>query len=433
MPWEEEQDRLTEEARLFLASPEAVFEQLKKFSTKKEWWDTRDRFEGSLIERNEPLINLALACYGKSQEVFKALYKHSLEPARDEADARYKEGLRIGCLSNTTERFLVAFPKELIGSEETERLLNQGTDNEVTALIRNPCIDDDLLATLYRRADMFARMPDERWLRLVSISCANERLVTNEPGEDMPDLGFMRIHDAIFGLLEVAPVQTSVAHILYRLLDSLNPWEVDSPKKIDHVLTRWATLEDRDARGKAREGYFTSLPFKDEFRCIIAALYGSGYVNGKRVIHGSQNAEDVAFRCAYYGKGDITAQQMAAGYKRDRNVFTFAVLFNNNVYERKLRALLEEQYLGAMSDRYFKYLQQKRKRWPYDPGPLSQELRDQAAESGIQFEAVQPTTTDLGRRLNNLTAEVSKLKRDILWVSCIAIAIMIAILYKFPR
>ena len=82
------------EARLFLASPEVVFQELKKLSarTKSDWWSGRnDRLEPILVERNDPLINLALACYGANEEVFKALYKHSLEPAQNEADAHYKE------------------------------------------------------------------------------------------------------------------------------------------------------------------------------------------------------------------------------------------------------------------------------------------------------------------------------------------------------
>jgi len=39
--WDEEQERLTLEARLLASSPEAVFEELKKLSTKisaQRWW-----------------------------------------------------------------------------------------------------------------------------------------------------------------------------------------------------------------------------------------------------------------------------------------------------------------------------------------------------------------------------------------------------------
>lgn len=38
-----------------------------------------DKIELALLERNEPLINLGLACYGMNKEVYKALYNFTLE------------------------------------------------------------------------------------------------------------------------------------------------------------------------------------------------------------------------------------------------------------------------------------------------------------------------------------------------------------------
>jgi hypothetical protein len=40
-----------------------------------------EAIEALLVERNDPLITLGLACYGTSKEVFKALYKHGLGDA----------------------------------------------------------------------------------------------------------------------------------------------------------------------------------------------------------------------------------------------------------------------------------------------------------------------------------------------------------------
>jgi hypothetical protein len=99
MPWGEEQDKLTQEARLTLASPEVVFQELKKLSagTRADLLGRNDRLETVLLRRNQPLINLGLASYGADKEVFAALYIHALEPPKNEADAKYKEGLRIGC------------------------------------------------------------------------------------------------------------------------------------------------------------------------------------------------------------------------------------------------------------------------------------------------------------------------------------------------
>src|SRR5207245_2363224 len=101
MTWGEEQERLTEEARLSVASAEEVVRELKRVAQKSRGELLgREAIEALLVERNDRLINLGLACYGTSKEVLEALYKHALEKPADAADERYRRGLRIGCLSN---------------------------------------------------------------------------------------------------------------------------------------------------------------------------------------------------------------------------------------------------------------------------------------------------------------------------------------------
>ena len=83
---------------------------------------------------------------------------------------------------------------------------------------------------------------------------------------------------------------------------------------------------------------------KDQFRCLIAALYGktAGYANNKTVVLDT----DVALRCAFYGNAQLTSKEMHEGRERDPAAFEFAVLFNDHVYLKpKLRKLLEEEYV----------------------------------------------------------------------------------------
>src|SRR5262249_38804456 len=151
MPWGNEQERLTQEARLSVASPEEVLRELKLIAQKPRF--VRDEAtETLLVERNEPLINLGLACYGTSKEVFTALYKHGLEKPADATDERYKRGLRIGCLSNQSvpaAHLVFDFPRDLIGPEEIRRVLAAAEDAEAEALICNPSVSDRLLEELY--------------------------------------------------------------------------------------------------------------------------------------------------------------------------------------------------------------------------------------------------------------------------------------------
>ena len=213
MNWEEEQERLTLEARLLASSPEAVFEELKTLSlkTRAQPLNSGDKYEISLINRNERLINLGLAAYGTNKEVLKALYKHGLEPAQ-------------GRLSTSTVReahFMFRFPDEIIGAEETRRVLTEANGNEVAALIQNPKVSDELLEALYKRQGVFADKLEERRRQLIWMSASNARLVTKQEYHDAPDMGHYGIHKSIFGLLETTPVKYNWLRLLYHLLDQL--------------------------------------------------------------------------------------------------------------------------------------------------------------------------------------------------------------------
>ena len=176
----------------------------------------------------------------------------------------------------------------------------------------------------------------------------------------------MHVQEAILKLLEIAPVTLQWLFTLYDLLDSLDPQHVAQPDKIDHVLERWSAVDTDD------KGYFTSLEMKDEFRCLIAALYGKTFANNETVVVGTATAPDVAPRCAFYGNAQLTSKEMRKGRERDGAAFGFAVLFNDHVYLKpELRKLLEEEYLtGNRRAHYLRRCEQLHKRWRYfDPRP----------------------------------------------------------------
>lgn len=180
MSGEAAQERLTQRARLHASTPETVFEELKKEgrNSERELVLRDGKLEVLLLERNEPLINLGLACYGANRDVYKALYKHGCLQARDEADAQYKQGLRVGCLSNQVigACIISGYPVALIGPEELQRLILHGDEDETAALLSNSSISGDVLEALYTRTGPCATLDEKRWARLVSISSKNERL-----------------------------------------------------------------------------------------------------------------------------------------------------------------------------------------------------------------------------------------------------------------
>jgi hypothetical protein len=338
----EDQERRLREARLLVSRPEEVFKELRSYGAQAaNHFDGDEQLEKSLLEREDPLIDLGLACYGSDKGMVGALYKKALIAPNTPADARYLKGLRIACLSNQVGRCGFTGPREIIGEDETRRVLCEADWDEAEALICNPEIGCELLQALYERKEPFSTIPEERWLILVDKSAKNTRLVDCRDNSESHyfDFGFTQVQKAILKLLEIAPLTRQWLFTLYELLDRLDPQHVARPDKIDYLLERWSV----DYKEKPNEGFLTSLEMKDEFRCLIAALYGKTYANNKTVV----TARDVALRCAFYGNAELTPREMRKGRGRDGTAFVFAVLFNDHVYLKpKLRKLLEEYLTG---------------------------------------------------------------------------------------
>lgn len=357
MAWHEEQERLLLNARLLVAPPETVFKELKTLAQniqKDRYLNNTEEVEAGLILRGERYINLAVAMYGSSRAVASALYRHSLEPPTDENDKGYKQGLRLGVLSNEVldrVHFLTHFPTQIIGREETSRLLSNGDIEELNALLRNPTLDEEIFAAILKRIGIVATIDDGRWQVLVSILCRNERINIEHEHYDSPDLEHMHIHNALFTLLEVAPLNVLWVRTLFDAFDRLKPRQVKSPTRLDHVLERWFQWTDHDNAGNPFEGYYTGLPLKEEFRCLIAALYGRGYENSKTIDFGNPKSNDVALRCAYYGKAAMGKKDVAAALKKDGDVFLFAASMNPYLL-RDGREAIEEELMGDLLYRY---------------------------------------------------------------------------------
>jgi hypothetical protein len=102
MPSMSQHEKCLREARLLVASPEVVFEELKSYgdtATDDMFGGDKD-LETSLLGREDRLINLALAQYGTDEKVVGELYQRGLAEPTSPLDARYRQALRIACLSN---------------------------------------------------------------------------------------------------------------------------------------------------------------------------------------------------------------------------------------------------------------------------------------------------------------------------------------------
>ena len=280
---------------------------------------------------------------------------------------------------------LFDFPREVLGEREVFRIFSEADQLELEAMVSNPTVSDELLEEIFSMTGVMPQLSDERRNAVVRYAAQNERININKESPDGPDMGHYSIHKAIFRFLEIAPVEPRWFWVVYDVLGRVDPQQVHSPERIDHVLERWGGLK-LGQEGQEMEGGITHLSMTQELRCHIAALYGRGYAGNKSVYFGSPTAKDIALRCAYYARGDLTEKDMKAGYKRDKDVYAFAACFNSNIMSRrKLRQLFEEEQLGGhLSKLYLKHFAAVKKKYPYIGEPLSEELREEVMRSEDQ-------------------------------------------------
>ncbi|SFO17625.1 hypothetical protein SAMN05216330_10290 [Bradyrhizobium sp. Ghvi] len=372
MSWDDHQLKLTRDARLLSASPDQVFSELRDISKEIRTsllMSGSDGIEPLLIERGQPLINLGLACYCTDKSVFVALYNHGRGAPADKADEIYRRGLLLGCLSNATiqkAHLIFDFPRELIGDDEFEHILGESEYGLAETLVRNPAVSDKLLEQLYKREGAFASVPDQRLATLVHCSRENERLNTNDDDDYSPDLGHFRIHNAILQLVETAPVSPLWRTVLFDLLNNLNPLHVARTERLQDILQRWVSLDIRDRSDEERTGLFAeNVSMTDEFRCVIASLYGTALKDNE--MRAASKSNDVAMRAAYYGNSKLTVKEMRTSFERDGSAFVLAAIRNRSIlFGRDQRQAFEEEMLSRdFSFQYGKIIDMLRKEYPY--------------------------------------------------------------------
>jgi hypothetical protein len=177
-------------------------------------------------------------------------------------------------------------------------------------------------------------------------------------------------------MLSTVPVTEEWLHTLYDLLSHIDPYHASGRPNLPNVLTRWQSLKLKKVSGtpdEDRSGYFTGLALVDEFRCLIAALYGSMFDGSKTQLFGATDASDVAARCSYYGNARMKPEEMKAAYDRDYGTFVFAALRNDNLYlDSKCRATMEDMIGRDQAFRYAERCAQiARRRRGFDARPVS--------------------------------------------------------------
>ena len=185
---------------------------------------------------------------------------------------------------------------------------------------------------------------------------------------------------------------------------------------------RKSYYQDQD---EDRRGDYTSLNYVDEFRCLIAALYGKR-LDKAFIPIGGPDDPDIALRCAFYGNELLTEDQMRAYYERDDdNAFVFAALFNDDLYLKpSCRAVLEDISGGYLYVRRCEQIHKRLKR--FNPRPIS-ETGVKFVDSHMEKEPSEETMAiiRLDSRITSLEKSILNKAKDILWVCLIILLYVI--------
>lgn len=334
-------------AKLRLASPETVSQALEEYgqSLRASHFPSSNadpELELQLAERNEPLIDLALARNASTSEIIEQLYRKATAGT---GEASFHKAIRLACLENEVAPASPFFEDGLVGIDQTElvRFALHGDEDELTVLMRNPK-RRWLLRDVYARLGPMSALPDNRWLLMVRASIGNEGLNIDESNVDGPDLLARDIQRALYNLVCNAPVELPWLYTLLQLLVNVGNAEVavaDTKVTTYDVLRRWSALDCRD-----HEGFYTSLSLTDEFRCTVAALYGRVIEKGESSCIGQYSDDDVALRCAYYAFADPNAFDINEAFQKDRSAFTLSALYNNRLMRDEQRRAYIEDFLS---------------------------------------------------------------------------------------
>jgi hypothetical protein len=376
MIWDENEPNEIRKARLLISPANIVYEQLKVYGAYLQQTSVFSRnadFETVLFNRNEPLINLGLAQYCSSSDIVYELYNRSCIPCGLESENIYNHGLRVACFANQSLNRWVDWDR-LIQKIDLKPLFQERA-YEAYTLVKNPSIPPYTLASIYERTKEFSDLDDITWLSFINASSDNPRLNIDETDykKEYLDEGHIVVHNAILKVLETAPLSEQCINLIGDLFYKLNPDLVKASRKIDSILERWAfknISSYHSDNSTYKEGYYTNLSLIEEFRCLIASLYGG--VSNFLV---ARDAEDIAFRCIYYGNSDMTIQEMNRAYELDADVFSFAALNNSKLFKDKRKRILIEKSLNERLEYRYKRRCEEihTKDQDFDPNPIMEQ------------------------------------------------------------
>lgn len=290
-----------------------------------------------LFRRNEPLIDLALAEYGRSRTVLERVFERSGSSVR-----------AVAC-SNASLFVGEAIGRSILVPEDEPlfwEVVSNGSLAELRAVCENPNLSSGMYGGLITswigntdsRVDEKLRLSDERFQQVVRFLSKNPRLgVDRENSKERyyldgyADYEYGILFRECWKLAAITPVDQNWAYYLSQLYEQMKP-AYKPFEDIEEIFARWRPGE---------EGSYSPTR---TLREVLAKHY---IEPTKDTLH----HEDGAIRRAFYRtfdpiKEDFIEQDWAAWRERDEYC-EYELQSNNNIWRNarsrsKLRSLLWE-------------------------------------------------------------------------------------------
>lgn len=344
---------LIQEAELMAMSPEAVADFIKRRAGQSND-EARDdpmdeEAEKALLGRKEPLIDLALARYGRHVEVVSGLFQAAAPGSP----------VCLACLSNSAlgDEIFLSFPVGLFGREPgpMAEWLVSASDDELVALFENPTLSDSFLRDLLERGKGWESIEDDRLYRFVSILPRNPRMRTPRDDDYMDgwaEYSYGSVFNAAWKLAETAPATEAWAASLGWLYEQLQT-DAFSIKEPLALAARWHVDPD-DTEANERQAKDHAIGYLGNMEQVRKGLARLALSKDSKLLAELLASEDVAFRAAAYSAGALDADQLLAGYEKDGKLVLTEAIRNMHLWRTQAtrRALHDVAWGVVCNDKY---------------------------------------------------------------------------------
>jgi hypothetical protein len=339
---------LINEAELMARSPEGVYDWFNDYAARVDHFSAEldVEAENALRDRNEPLIDLALAKFTRNSETARVLFKDAQnEPLTDLAPAKFTRSsntaellftharsanqsnaharaVRMAVLSNQVlGGGFFKIPDSVFSDGRAGVLawLSVAEKAELFALFQNPSIDVIFLRQFLEQKDSWLALDEDRLFNAMHALIQNKRMRTEYDG-DM-DGSAEYTHNAVFAaawkLAETVPTTPRWATILGHLLEGMP--EGASVKNPLTIAQRWQAGADNEKAQEEEERYAKS-GYLTSYQMVRSALAKADISARRGSAERFLLSDDPAFREAAYSTMRLSVEQIQAGYERDKNL-----------------------------------------------------------------------------------------------------------------